>query len=104
MTTMTESRSTRVPVGPIDASFDAVLEKSAATGGWTYVVWPESPEFFGTHGLVKVSGQVDGVPFDGSFMALGDGRHKLAVTAAVRRAIGKEARDTVHVRLSERRA
>jgi hypothetical protein len=53
---------------------------------------------------VKVSGQVDGVPFDGSFMALGDGRHKLAVTAAVRRVIGKEAGDTVHVRLTRRRS
>jgi hypothetical protein len=68
------------------------------------VVWPGSPGFFGTHGLVKVSGEVDGVPFDGSFMALGDGRHKLAVTSAVRRRIGKEAGDSVHVQLTARRS
>lgn len=103
MTIMTKSRTRGAEVGPIDASFDAVLEKSQAAGGWTYVIWPESPEFFATHGLVKVSGEVDGEPFNGSFMALGDGRHKLAVTAAVRRAIGKEAGDSVHVRLIERR-
>lgn len=89
-------------LGVMLKEFDAPLQRGDNPGAWTCVVIDDVAELFGTRGLVKIRGAIDGAPFDGALMAQGDGTHRLPVKAALRKAIGKEAGDSVHVRIDER--
>ena len=77
-------------------AFDAQLQKGDNPGAWTCVVMDDVPELFATRGLVKIRGTIDGEAFVGALMPQGDGTHRLPVRAALRKAIGKEAGQTVH--------
>jgi hypothetical protein len=82
--------------------FEARLQKGDNPGAWTCVVMDDVPELFGTRGLVRIRGSIDGVPFDGALMAQGDGTHRLPVRAKLRAAIAKQAGDAVRIRIDER--
>jgi len=86
---------------PLDITFTAKLGKVRDGDTWTCVQLRDSASIFGTRGLVKVAGTIDGEPFRGAFMALGDGTHKLPVAADIRKRLGKTDGDMVTVQLTE---
>lgn len=79
--------------------FDLPIQRVDDVDG-AYVVIPlDLPKTFGM-GRMKVLAQFDSVPYRGSIVAMGKGNSKqylLGITQAIRKEIGKQPGDTVHV-------
>lgn len=80
-----------------------LLEKFPGKGGWTYAAIPEVLKNEHTpFGWVRVRGSIDGFPFEKSkLQPMGNGKLFFPVKAAIRKKIGKESGDTVHIILYE---
>lgn len=80
----------------IHQTFQATIENR---GGWAAVVWPESVAFFGSTRSIKVTGTMNGVPFQTAFLPWGDGTQFLPVSKKLLKAMGKQPGDTITVQL-----
>ncbi|MCG5471269.1 DUF1905 domain-containing protein [Micromonospora sp. LAH09] len=86
---------------PLDHRFTAPIEKDGAFA--TYVTVPDSANLLGTRRAVKVTGTIDGHPFNATLMPSGAGPHWLPIRAALCKAIGKsQAGEQVTFHLEQR--
>ncbi|MEZ4687503.1 MAG: YdeI/OmpD-associated family protein [Bacteroidia bacterium] len=81
----------------IDA--DYLLQKFPGKGGWTYAEIPEiKPDWKRPFGWVRVRGFIDDYEIKQyNLMPMGNGMLFMAVKAAIRKKIGKEAGDSVRI-------
>ncbi|MEA5013115.1 MAG: DUF1905 domain-containing protein [Candidatus Limiplasma sp.] len=82
-------------------AFDAVIQKVPDLDG-AYVEFPyDVRQEFG-RGRVKVRATFDGIPYDGSLVRMGTPGHIIGVLKEIRRQLGKQPGDSVHVTIEER--
>lgn len=82
-------------------AFDAVIRKVPDIDG-AYVEIPFDVRQVFSKGRVKVHAAFDGVPYDGSIVRMGTPGHILGLRKDIRRQIGKQPGDIVHVTVQER--
>ncbi len=72
-------------------------------GAWTIAITPiDVRKIFGKGGHVRVKGTIDGYPFnDTSLMPMITGKHCMAIRSEIRKAIRKDAGDTIEIILEE---
>lgn len=81
--------------------FDAVIQKVPDIDG-AYVEFPfDVRKEFGK-GRVKVNAEFDGVPYQGSLVKMKTVNHIIGIRKDIRAAIGKQAGDTIRVKIYER--
>lgn len=83
--------------------FDARIGVDVKGEMWSCVEIPDSAEFFGTRRAVRVDARVDDVDLENvGAMVTGTGGHMVSLSAKVRKALGKEIGDAVHVVVTRR--
>ncbi|HLK50849.1 MAG TPA: YdeI/OmpD-associated family protein [Bryobacteraceae bacterium] len=92
---------------PKAQSFEALLERGDRRLGWTIARIPfDAGKTWGTYGLLKVKGSINGFPFRTSLFPEGAGRHILLVNkrmqAGARAALGDRARFRLELDTDER--
>ena len=85
----------------LDARFTTAIRTDGAFP--TYLQLEGSDDLLGTRRAVKVTGTLDGRPFEATLMPSGTGPHWLPLRAALRATIGKsDAGEEVDVHLRQR--
>jgi len=81
--------------------FDAEIKRLEGKIQWSVFYFPESAaECFGSKGNIPVKITVDGHPFDHTLLGSRNG-HYLVYNEFIRRAVGKDMGDAVHVTLEK---
>jgi len=81
--------------------FDAEIKRLEGKIQWSVFYFPESAaECFGSRGSIPVKITVDGHPFDHTLLSSRNG-HYLVYNEFIRRAVGKDMGDIVHVVLEK---
>lgn len=90
---------------PVEESIDLLVHGSIIkdpTSGWLCVEMQDSGEIFGTRMPVKISGTVDGQPFDATLLPFGNGNHMIPLRAALRKQLKKDQGDEISIHLLKR--
>ncbi|WP_339317492.1 YdeI/OmpD-associated family protein [Paenibacillus sp. FSL R10-2734] len=82
--------------------FEAKLVRPDANGSWTYLNVPlDTEEIFETKSRVQVKGSVNGIPYRGTLMPHGNGKHFMVVKKELRDLAKAQPGDTVRVTMEQ---
>lgn len=88
---------------PLDYDFSAHIGVNVKGAMWSAIQVPNSAKVFGSLRSVRVDATVDDVPVDDmGLMPTGSGELMLSVSAGLRKKLGKDVGDDVHVVLVRR--
>lgn len=88
-------------INPKIYEFDAVIiPDNEIDAAWVEFPFDIRQEF--GKGRVKVRATFDGIKYDGSLVKMGTEQHIIGVLKSIRKKLGKQGGDTIHVTIQER--